>query len=321
MLLRIITVFNWLVIAFLAFFFILDLIEPKKGGGDAAGKGIGDALVFLVRALLVALIILNLIPHPIAKYAAFALIIIPPLAIWGTPKYRNFQQILRMKMEAARPLFEDKNLNALARAVQKGDPQKFQQLLEKNTLTAEQRGELLSFSMLEANGAYKPEEKLQCLRLMLDAGFTLESMGSGYEMMHFHPAYSGNLPLLRFLLEKGLDANAVNPDSERSILFETVECYQNPEAAIRLLLEFGARPNVTAVREPEDGPISPLVHAAKWDRWGICAALLEHGADPNFVSEKGVSFKKLYEEADKNFQGDGYTTRADFERVKRLMEK
>lgn len=320
MLLRLITVFNWLVIALLAFLLVAELLNPKRGyGGDAATRGLGDALVWLAGIALVVLVILNLIPHRFAKYAALALVAIPALIFWATPRYRNFKRTAQMKMEDARPIFEDNNLEALARAVRQGDVDRFRSLLEKRPPGLENNGEFLNFLLLEANSSYAPEAKLQCLQLFFDAGAKLENMGPGYETMHFEAAASGNAPLLRLLLEKGLDANALQTESQRPILFEAIESYREPEATVRLLLEFGAKPNVTAIRDSEDGPVSPLFHAAKWDRWGICAALLEHGADPNVKSATGTTFRQMFEEANRNFDGDGYTTREDFERAKRLM--
>lgn len=320
MIIRFITALNWIVIAFLATFTIIDLFFPSKvSGGDAATKGLGEALVMFSRIALVVLLVLNLIPHPLAKFAAFVLILIPPLLLWGTPKYREYQRIALQKKEAAKPIFEDKNMDAIARVAREGEVDKFRNMFKTSTFTPEQKNELLNFLLLQANSNYNPEGSLQCLQTMFDAGAKLESMGPGYETMHFEAAYSGNLPLLRLLLEKGLNANAVRPDDNRPILFEAIECHQNPEATVRLLLESGADPNVTAVRDYENGIISPLLHAAKWNRWGICAVLLEHGADPNFISSLGVSFRKLFEKADQEFQGDGYTTREDFERVKRLL--
>lgn len=319
MLIKIITIINWLVIAVLAFVVISDMLTPKTGGGEAAGRGYAEYYSLVAKIALVVLVILNLIPYPFAKYATFALIVIPPLIFRLEPIYRNFKIVVRQKMEAAKPIFDDKNLDAIARAALKGDVEQFQKRLEKRPHNLEKDTEFLIFLLLEANSSYKTKEKIQCLRLLFDAGAKLEAIGSGYEEMHFQPAASGNLELLRFLLEKGLDANCRQKSSDRPILFEAIEAYQEPEATVRLLLEFGAKPNVVAVRDPENGPISPLFHAAKWERWGICAALLEHGADPNVKSETGVTFLQLFQEADQIFNGDGYTTRKDFERAKRLM--
>ena len=67
--------------------------------------------------------------------------------------------------------------------------------------------------------------------------------------------------------EIGANANAVNPDSNRAIIFEALASPDNPEATVRLLLDFGANPNVTAILEAEHGPTSPLVRAAEMGRW------------------------------------------------------
>ena len=105
------------------------------------------------------------------------------------------------------------------------------------------------------------------------------------------------------------------------MLFEALMSYQEPEASVRVLLEFGADPNVTALLDDDQGRTSPLVRAAEVGRWGVCAALVEYGADVNFKTKNGLSLKTFMDDPDKNLPETGYSNRPDFERLEKLLHK
>ena len=58
---KIISIVNWIVIAVLAFMVIMETLNPTKGG-DAAGRGIGQAIYYLAIMGVIVLVILNLLP-------------------------------------------------------------------------------------------------------------------------------------------------------------------------------------------------------------------------------------------------------------------
>lgn len=318
--LKIITIFNWAIVAFLAYLVIMETAFPAKGG-DAAGRGMGIAIYYLAIAGLVVLVVLNLLPYNWAKYTALGIVAVPFLLIQMDPLITKAKRLVRYKIEDAKPIFEDKERDQLARAFRDGEPEKFKKLLQEPIPRLHEGGEFLSYTIGEATVAtYRQAEKIACVRQLFEAGATLESTQSEEVPVHFSPAFSGNATLLRLLLEQGADANVVHKHFKYSILFEAINSYQEPEATIRVLLEYGANPNVTAVFDDEIGPISPLYRAAEQERWGICVALLEKGANPDFVSPKGTSIRDLVQQADREYPAEGYSRQSDYLRLKEILK-
>lgn len=318
---KIITVLNWLVIAILAFLVIAETLSPAKGG-DAAGRGMGQAIYYLAIIALFVLLGLNLLPYNWAKYTAFALVALPILFIKVAPSWRNMKRNVSNMLEEAKPIFPDKERDRIARAIYEGKSGKVWELLQTPPPNLNEDGELLAYAInAVGHSGYKPEERMKCLKLLFQAGAKLDSVNRGSEVpIHFVAADVGNAKLLRLLLEHGADANAQHRYFKRHILFEAVGAHGEPEATVKVLLDFGADPNATAVHDDEQGPITPLWRAAELGRWGICATLIEHGADPNFKTADGKTFRSLVEEAAQNFTPHGYATQEDFERLKRTLK-
>ena len=320
-LLKIVTLLNWIIIALLAFVVIAETLNPAKGG-DAAGRGIGQALYYGAIMLLVVLLILNLLPFQATKYLAFLLLAIPLLwfKIIG-PKLTEMERQAAARAEEARPIFPDPELDRICRAFRDGDVQQFGELLRQSGGRFNEDGKLLTYTISDASGApYKPEEKRACVRLLLESGARLASTEQpGDTPAYIHTAMCGDLPLLRLLFEHGANANAYQPHLEYAILFEAVGAHTEPEAVVRFLLDKGADPNATAVFDEEDGPITPLWRAAKLERWGVCAALLEKGADPDYKVAGLPPFRQYVEEKTRDFSGSGYATVEDLERLKKRL--
>lgn len=317
---KIITVLNWVVIAILAFLVVAETLTPTKGG-DAAGRGMGQAIYYLAIIALVVLVGLNLLPYNWAKYTAFALVALPILFVQISPIWRNLKRSVSNKIEEAKPIFPDKERDQIARAIYDGKPEKVRELLQIPPSNLNTDGELLAYAInAVGHSGYKPEERMECLKLLFQAGAKLDSVNHGLEVpIHFAAADVGNAALLRLLLEQGADANATHYHFKRHILFEAVGAHGEPEATVKVLLDFGADPNATAVYDEEQGSITPLWRAAELDRWGICATLIERGADPNFKTADGKTFRSLVEEVSENFSPHGYATQEDFDRLKKAL--
>lgn len=317
---KIITILNWVVIAILGFLVLAETLSPTKGG-DAAGKGIGQAIYYLAIIAFFVLLFLNLLPYNWAKYTAFALVVLPIVYIKIAPSWRSLQRDIRNVREDAKPIFPDKERDQIARAIRDGKVETVKNLLQTTPSRPIEDGELLGYAIGEANhSSYKPEEKLEIVRLFFEAGAKLDSANSGLEVpLHFAAADVGNAAMLRLLLEKGADANAMHFHFKRHILFEAVGSHGEPEATVRVLLDFGANPNVTAVYDEEQGPITPLWRAAELERWGICATLIERGANPNFKTADGKTVRSFIEETSQNFSPHGYATQEDFDRLKNVL--
>jgi len=323
--LKIITILNWVVIAILAVMVVGETLFPAKGGGgDAAGRGIGQAYYYLAAIALFVLLGLNLLPYKWAKYTAFALILAPFVLTKLGSGFRSLRRSISGMIAESKPIFEDKERDRIARAIYNGDPETLKNLLKTTPIARlNENGELLAFAVSTASGSgYKVQERLECIRLLFQAGGHIQKPQPPDEVpMHMAVASTGNATLLRLLLEQGADANAYQIHFKRSILFEALDSYQEPEATVRVLLDFGADPNATAVFDEDKGAISPLLRAAMLGRWGLCATLLEKGAKPNFKAADGTTFQGLYTKAAQHFSPDGYTTQEDFERLKKMMKR
>ncbi|MCC7467446.1 MAG: ankyrin repeat domain-containing protein [Saprospiraceae bacterium] len=312
--LKAITIFNWIVIAILAFLVIAEALSPHKGGGDAAGRGIGQALYYLAIAALVILLILNLLPYKATRIAALVLIVIPIAYYKINPYLDQYKRRLAAIREEAKPIFDHPELERLARLIRDGEVAKLKEALSGVSGKWKEKGELLGYAIAEAShSSYRPEEKLECVQVLFDAGATLDSLKHMDVAVHFPAATNGNAPVLNLLLEHGADANAFQPYFERPILFEALGGYQQPAECVRLLLEHGADPN--ALMTDDGVRKTPLQVAAEMERWGLCAILLEKGADPNRASRKGQSFRDWVQEEAKDFHPDGYTSREDVEEL------
>lgn len=319
-LLKIIQIFNWIVVAFLVYLVAAESLFPAKGG-DAAGRGMGQAIYYLAIIALAILVILNLLPFVWAKYTAFGLVAVPILLIQIGPVVRNWKRNIGYVIEDRKPIFPDKERDQIARAVRDGNPEKLKELLKSPVANLNQDGELLAFAINQTSGtAYRPDEKLACVRLLLEAGAKLDSAAEDDVPIYMSVASTGNPKLLRLMFENGADANAVQKYFKRPILFESIGCYQEPEASVRVLLEFGADPNSRAILDDETGPVSPLWQAAVLERWGVCVALLEKGADPDFKTAQGKAFRDFVRESERDFPAEGYSTKGDYARLLQALK-
>ncbi len=318
-LLKIITILNWVVIAVLGALVALETFFPAKGG-EAAGRGMGLFVYYVSIAVLAVLLILNLLPYPWARYAAFGLVSVPFLYMQLNPIIGRVKRNIGYRMQASQPLFEDKERDQIARVIREGEPDKLKKLLEIPIARLNDRGELLAYAIHETSGtAYRPAEKLECIRLLFAAGAKLDSATEDDIPIHMSVAETGNAALLRLLLEQGADANAVQKYAKRPVLFEAIGSYQDPVGSVRVLLEFGADPNSRALLDDEFGEVSPLWHAAQLERWGVCLVLLEKGANPDFSALNGKSVRDLVLESARDYPKEGYSTQADYDALKKIL--
>ncbi|MBB5908077.1 ankyrin repeat domain-containing protein [Actinoalloteichus hymeniacidonis] len=90
-------------------------------------------------------------------------------------------------------------------------------------------------------------------------------------------AASGDATTLAALLAEPGAAEVLAETSGTTPLYSAA--VNNHEAAVRLLLEAGAVPDVESNGGPDEG--TPLCAAASWGHLPVVRLLLEHGADPN----------------------------------------
>lgn len=320
---KIIYFFNWICIGLIALFVLVLLLEPNKGGGDAATKGLGKAFIFLGLAALAVLLVLNLLPWQWSKYLAFVLVLTPLLFYVGSSKWSAYKRALHARIEAAKPIFDDPNIDRLARLIEAGEPQSLQERLPSEPLEIVQSKDLLWFALQEASSSgYRSDEKLQCLRLLLDAGAPFDALLKGNTPVQSSAANTGNAVVLRLLFERGAAPNVRDPHFNRPYIFDAVVSHMDPLAAVQTFLEFGADPNATAIFDDEDGPITPLIRAAQFDRWKICATLIEKGAHPDFKTPSGKSCAFYLEQAEDDIRTySSPEVQADFAHLQALVGK
>ncbi|MFG2041629.1 ankyrin repeat domain-containing protein [Dactylosporangium sp. NPDC048998] len=96
-----------------------------------------------------------------------------------------------------------------------------------------------------------------------------------------------DLPGVLAALRAGADPNAPGRDGTTPLYLAAV---QSAPAAVRLLLEAGADPDLESGRG-EQG--TPLTGASAWGSTDVVRVLLAHGADPNLREDHGNGLSPL----------------------------
>ncbi len=324
--LKAITIINWIVIGVLAFLVIAETLHPTKGG-DAAGRGIGQALYYLAIIALIVLLVLNLLPFAWSKYVGIALILLPFIVIKLNSAYTNMKKWANRIPDGydrdGKPWFQDPQRQHIALAIFNGDVDQVKKMLREGgpaLLDKDPGGDdLLNFTVNEAtHSSYKPDEKTECLRLFFEAGARITGQDSLVTPLLFAPAASGRAPVIRLLIRHGADPNARDVYYKRPVLCEGIAAYQEVKETVKALLDGGADPNATWT-EGDSTVYTPLLFAIERERWLVCPILIESGADIRYTSPDGRSIQALVREADASFNGDGYSTRADYEQTRQLV--
>ncbi len=325
--LKIVTIINWIVIGLLGLLVAAETLFPAKGG-DAAGRGMGQAFYYLAIIAFFVLLGLNLLPFPWAKYTGLGLILLPIFLIKFDSMYVGLKKWMARTPEGfnqdGTPWFRDAQKQRLALAIYNGDVDQVKKLLQ-TPIPELNAGEsdgttMLQFAVNEtAYTSYKPEAKLECVKLLFDAGAKFDTTNRQENPIHLGAATTGSAQLLKLLLEHGADPNARDVYFHKPVLFEAISSYKEPGESVQILLDFGADPNATAA-EGDDPPMSALLFAARAGRWKVCRLLIERGADVRFTTTDGNSLRTYIEPDDPYFRGDGYSTRADFDAVKKAIQ-
>lgn len=95
-----------------------------------------------------------------------------------------------------------------------------------------------------------------------------------------------DLPMLKFLLEKGADANA----ADRTGNTRLIECGDGGEA-VKLLLEHGAE-----IDKPNERGLTPLMRAAFNKCTTVAKVLIESGANPDLSNVEGKTAEAIARE-------------------------
>ena len=325
--LKIITILNWIVVAIVGYLVIAETLFPTKGG-DAAGRGMGQAIYWLAIIALVVLLILNLLPYALPKYIAFGLVAIPLLWIQLAPGVRNLKRSITDRINA-KPFYEDAERERIARALFDGKADKLKQLLQNPPprLREPEYGNPLLMDAVQAalkfNNPEEPE-RYECIKLLLAAGVSMTNPDPEITPVQIAAATSGNPQVLRILLEHGADPNARDVDYSTGkpnavpMIFETMATSYGARDCVRLLLEFGADPNAIKPSDGDHKQPSALMMAADYGRFDLGVQLMEKGADVHYTAPDGRSLRTIMAEKDL-YVDEQYSSPEDVERVKKAV--
>lgn len=182
----------------------------------------------------------------------------------------------------------------MARVVEANDTEALRQLLQSTQPDTTQLFPILWFAIHEVPPIELTEKRLQCIKLLTDAGAPLEKCTKDPGILE-GPAGKGNPAMLRFLFEQGVDPNTHYPVNNCPYIFEAILGRMDPLGSVLTFLEFGADPNITATCYNSE-PVTPLISAAIHSQWDICIALIEHGAKANYQTPGGESCARYVNE-------------------------
>lgn len=323
--LKIATIITWVVISVLFVLVMLETLFPAKGGD--ASSGMGRLFYYLAIVVLVVLITLNLLPYKWSRYTAFALVAVPLFWMQFGSSISRFKRGI-VNMIDAKPFFEEKERDKMAKAIMNGKPDKlkkyiaeFQPQLRKNAYGYP----LLEMAVKSSVFEYKNlDARIACIDALLDAGVPTRSENPNAQPIHYEPAERGNPRLLRFLLERGASANAKTTEfgSGRPnvvpIIFSALDTSYGAYECTKALLDHGADPNAIMPRDGDHLKMSPLLYAAERQYWRVCKMLIEKGADPRYITPDGTSLQTFIDQG-KSFYPDEKDL-ADYEAVRAMVE-
>ena len=286
--------FNWFCIGLLALFVLVLLLEPNRGGGDAATKGIGSGLLAAAIIAIVILLALNLSPWAWTKYVPPGLVLLLIFYFFAASGINILRSQKREKAIQDQPYFKEPELERMARIVEANDTGALRQLLQSTQPDTTQLLPILWFAIYEVPPVELTEKRLQCIKLLTDAGAPLEECAKDPDILE-GPAGKGNPAMLRFLFEQGVDPNAHYYATNCPFIFAAITSRMDPMGSVLTFLEFGADPNITSDCQSIE-PITPLIYAAIQSQWDICIALIEHGAKAKYQTPGGESCAKYVNE-------------------------
>ncbi len=294
MLLKFVTTFNWFCIALLALLVLVLLFDPHRNGGDAATKGIGGGLITIGVLAIVIILVLNLLPWTWTRFMPLVFILLMLMYVLVNVGIDKLQSRKNEKENLNQSYFKEPELELMARAIVENDLVTLQGLLETNRLDSAQLLPILWFALSNVPEIEQSEKRLQCIKLLTDAGAPLSQCVTDPDILA-GPSDKGNPVILRFLFEHGANPNSSYYATQCPFIFEAIHSTMDPLGSVLCFLEFGANPNIESNCHTYD-VLTPLLYAAIQSHWNICIALIEHGANSNYQSPKGANCAKYVEE-------------------------
>jgi hypothetical protein len=294
MMLKFVYGFNWFCIGLLVLFVLVLLLDPNRNGGDAATKGIGSGLIAAAIIAIVILLGLNLSPWAWTRYVPPGLVLLAIVYFFAASGINILSSQKREKAIQNQPYFTEPELERMARVIEANDVQALRQLLQSTQPDTTQLFPILWFAIHEVPPIELTEKRLQCIKMLTDAGAPLEECAKDPDILE-GPAGKGNPAMLRFLFEHGVDPNTHYPATNCPYIFVAILSRMDPMGSVLTFLKFGADPNITSDCQSME-PVTPLIYAAIQSQWDICIALIEHGAKPKYQTPSGESCAKYVNE-------------------------
>ncbi|WP_461091867.1 ankyrin repeat domain-containing protein [Spirosoma gilvum] len=329
--LKYITVINWIAIAILGILVIGSLLSPTKGG-EAAGRGIGEAFELLARIVLGVLLVLNLIPFAWAKYVAFSMIMLP-FAIMllnnvgsGLKKVVNAITYSQSDYDGSK-YFSDPTLKKLLAASFDQDVDKVATLLQEpvpqiNDLDTEGEQNILDYIATHYSQYSNDWEKTkQIMELLLQAGATINSTNPARVSTHAASVWNATPDMLKFFLDHGADPNAIGSNGV-PILYEAIRSGgEDSIDKVRLLLDRGADCMMVGTYDRNTKDYTPLLFASAFGYWDTCLLLIQRGANTQYASPDGTTIQTYIDFFEDHYKGADDLRPAEFDQVKAVVKK
>ncbi|MBD2756837.1 ankyrin repeat domain-containing protein [Spirosoma validum] len=327
--LKYITIVNWVAIASLGLLVIGSILFPMKGG-DAAGRGMGEAFLMLAAVAVTVLLVLNLLPFSWAKYTAFTIILMPfAIILLDTlsEKMKDLVSAIAYSQSDydGSTYFPDPQRKAILAAVFNEDIEQVEELLREpvvsiNGLDTEQKRTILDYVAT----SYSPYSRdwgktKRILEVLIAAGATINSNDSSRVSTHAAVVWNATPQLLKFLLDHGADPNAQSKNNV-PILYEVIRAGGAESIdKVKLLVDRGAKINVVATYDEYTKDYSPLLFASAFEGWAVCLFLTRRGADIHYKSSDGSTLKQYIRLFDKRYKEYSQTPSPEFNELKAIV--
>ncbi|WP_420147519.1 ankyrin repeat domain-containing protein [Spirosoma sp.] len=329
--LKYIIVINWVFVAILGLLLAISFLSPTKGG-DAAGQGMGQAILNLATIALVLLLILNLIPFPWAKYTAFALVLLPfavmllDSASTGAKDLISAIKYDKSDYDGSR-YFPDQQRKTIMSAIYDDDIEEVDELLREpvlqiNDLDIDQKQTILDYTATHYSPYSRDWEKTKrILELLIAAGATINSTNPARVSTHAAIVWNATSDQLKFFLDHGADPNA-NGENNVPILYEAIRSGgEDSVEKVKLLLDRGAKIDVVATYDQYTRNYSPLLFASSFEYWDVCLLLIRRGADIHYTSPDGNTLQQYIQLFTQRYNELKETPSPEFEELKTIVDE
>ncbi|MEZ4850846.1 MAG: hypothetical protein R3B93_19955 [Bacteroidia bacterium] len=308
-----ITIINWVIIAIWLIVAAFMYFDTKNSSMDAAGRGMAQGFLMIGFAFIVFLALLNLIP---VKWVRILVLLIGTLPVAYLLIRVIRTQIALSKYEQQienADFFEDERLNEMARAIRSSDLPKLEAILGENgeTLADTYPGEMVS--LLDMAVSKTPRDSSAEIKEMISLILT-KGANPNFKRQNTPPTlcnYALEVPveILEILLKGGANPN-IRDHNGVSVMCKLVDTYyvKDEYPKVKLLLEYGADPNLPLGEEGYLLNWSALTSVAARKSWKVCELLIEHEADMGFTPENGRTFAEIITTAGKEYRDGGETS-------------